>query len=81
MTLAARLKVGETLCNRVIKVDHAGEHGAISIYTTQLWMARRRTPELVAELEEFLNHERRHRALFGAALLTRKRPRRRSDHL
>jgi len=31
---------GEDLGNRMMKVDHAGEHGAICIYSGQLFMAR-----------------------------------------
>lgn len=68
MTLAARLNPGETLGDRVMKVDHAGEHGAICLYRAQLFFARWRAPETVAELEGFLAHERRHRARFGAEL-------------
>jgi ubiquinone biosynthesis monooxygenase Coq7 len=78
MELAARLKPGETLGDRVMKVDHAGEHGAICIYRAQLWFARWTAPEMIVELEEFLFHERRHRALFGAELARRGRRRCRS---
>jgi ubiquinone biosynthesis monooxygenase Coq7 len=49
-----------------MKVNHAGEHGAIAVYSTQRWIARWRAPDMVAELTEFLEHERRHRALFAA---------------
>jgi 3-demethoxyubiquinol 3-hydroxylase len=68
MALAARLKVGETLGDRVMKVDHAGEHGAICVYTAQRWLARWRAPDMVAELDELLAHERGHRAQFLAEL-------------
>ena len=71
MILAARLKPGETLGDRIMKVDHAGEHGAICIYRAQIAMARWRAPEMVAELEGFLAHERRHRQRFGAELSRR----------
>ena len=71
MQLTARLKVGETLGDRVMKVDHAGEHGAICIYRAQRRLARWRAPEMVDELEHFLAHERGHRALFGAELQRR----------
>jgi 3-demethoxyubiquinol 3-hydroxylase len=66
--LKARLNPGETFGDRVIKVDHAGEHGAVCIYLAQRWFARWRAPELVQELDDFLAHERGHRALFGAEL-------------
>jgi ubiquinone biosynthesis monooxygenase Coq7 len=81
MAIAARLQPGETLGDRVMKVDHAGEHGAICIYRAQLRLARWRAPEMVDELRGFLVHERRHRALFGAELARRGRRRCRSYHL
>lgn len=67
--------------DRIIKVNHAGEHGAISIYQAQRWIARWRAPEMVAELEHFLGHERRHRAIFLSLLAERGRSRCRSFHL
>jgi ubiquinone biosynthesis monooxygenase Coq7 len=78
MTLSARLKRGESLGDRVMKVDHAGEHGAVCIYRAQRWFARWRAPELVPELDGFLAHERGHRALFGAELQRRRQLRCRS---
>ena len=76
--ITARLKPGETLGDRVIKVDHAGEHGAVCIYLVQRWIARWRAPEMLAELGHFIEHERGHRAKFGAELERRGRPRCRS---
>ena len=52
--------------DRVMKVDHAGENGAIQIYTGQILMARITARALVAELREFRAHEERHRAIFAA---------------
>jgi demethoxyubiquinone hydroxylase (CLK1/Coq7/Cat5 family) len=40
MALMAHLHRGETLGDRVMKVDHAGEHGAVCIYLAQRWFAR-----------------------------------------
>ncbi len=71
MTIAARLAYGETLGDRVMKVDHAGEHGAICIYRAQRWMARWRASDMLAEIDGFLRHERRHRDIFGAELARR----------
>jgi 3-demethoxyubiquinol 3-hydroxylase len=68
MALAARLNSGESLGDRVVKVDHAGEHGAVCIYRAQRFFARWTAPDMVAELDGFLAHERRHRARFGAEL-------------
>ncbi len=39
--------------DRILKVNHAGEHGAVSIYTGQLMLARMRATSMVAELAEF----------------------------
>ncbi|WP_231671709.1 demethoxyubiquinone hydroxylase family protein [Pseudomonas quasicaspiana] len=66
------------LGNRIMKVDHAGEHGAICIYSGQLFMARLFAPDMVSELKEFLSHERRHRTVFQAELQRRNYPRCRS---
>lgn len=81
MTLAARLVRGESLGDRVMKVDHAGEHGAVAIYRAQRWFARWRAPDMLDEINEFLAHERGHRALFAAELHRRGRARCRSYHL
>ncbi|OYW47104.1 MAG: demethoxyubiquinone hydroxylase family protein [Sphingomonadales bacterium 12-68-11] len=78
MRLAARLSRGETLGDRIIKVDHAGEHGAVCIYSAQRWFATWRAPDMLDEIEEFIAHERGHRARFAAELERRGRPRCRS---
>ena len=78
MALGARLKPGETLGDRVIKVDHAGEHGAVCIYRAQRWFAQFRAPEMVPELDHFLTHERGHRARFRDELARRGQRRCRS---
>jgi len=80
-SLTATLHGSETLGDRIMKVNHAGEQGAIAVYTTQRWIARWRAPEMVAELTDFLAHERRHRTLFAAELAARGRARCRSYHL
>lgn len=66
------------LGGRFIKVDHAGEHGAVCIYTGQILMARLTAPALVSELTEFREHELRHREIFRLELARRGRPRCRS---
>ncbi len=58
---------------RVIKVDHAGEHAAVCIYRAQLAVARWRAPQVVPELEHFLSHALRHRAVFAEELRRRGR--------
>ncbi len=70
-TISARLKKGEPLANRILRVNHGGEHGAVNIYRAQTLVCRWRAPELVAELEEFQRHEEIHRSTFAAALYER----------
>lgn len=66
------------LGGRILKVNHAGEHGAINIYSGQIMMARLTARGMVEELVEFRLHEQRHRAIFGAELQRRGRRRCRS---
>lgn len=63
---------------RIIKVNHAGEHGAVNIYAGQIAMARLRARFLLAELSEFKAHEERHRSIFARELAQRGLPRCRS---
>jgi 3-demethoxyubiquinol 3-hydroxylase len=78
MELIGQPATGSSLGDRIIKVNHAGENGAISIYSGQIALARFTAPHMVAELEEFRSHERKHRAIFEAELQRRGRPRCRS---
>ena len=57
---------------RIIRVDHAGERGAIGIYTAQLIVARILYKDLVPTLEAMLCHERKHYATFSRLLKSRK---------
>ena len=52
------------LAGRVMKVNHAGEHGAVSIYTGQILMARFTAKSLLPELLAFKADEKRHRTTF-----------------
>jgi ubiquinone biosynthesis monooxygenase Coq7 len=63
MTERDQLAIG-----RILKVNHAGEYGAIRIYRAQLSVARRRYPDMVPFLEETLGHEIEHCALFRDAM-------------
>jgi ubiquinone biosynthesis monooxygenase Coq7 len=76
-----RLRSASTPGEVLLKVDHAGEHGAVSIYRAQRWVAGWRAPSMRAEVEEFIAHEQRHRALFSAELERRGVRRCRSYHL
>jgi ubiquinone biosynthesis monooxygenase Coq7 len=80
-TNAARLREGETLADRIIKVNHAGEHGAVNIYRGQRTACWWRDADLKAGLEELRSHEETHRAIFATELKRRGRPRCRSYHL
>ena len=57
--------------DRILKVNHAGEHGAVNIYRGQRLACFWRDSELKRELEEFRAHEERHRAIFAAELQRR----------
>ena len=57
---------------RIIKVNHAGEHGAVNIYAGQMMMARLRARVLLPELSEFKAHEERHRSIFARELERRR---------
>lgn len=61
--------------SRVLKVNHAGENGAVNIYTGQIFFARFTVPGMVDELAEFKSHDEGHRAIFWAELQRRNRPR------
>jgi ubiquinone biosynthesis monooxygenase Coq7 len=74
---AQSVKTNE-LGDRIIKVNHAGEHGAICIYSGQIFMARLTARDLIGELSEFRSHELRHRLIFGSELQRRGRSRCRS---
>jgi len=78
MTLHARLNANESLGGRVMKVNHAGEQGAVCIYSGQIFVARFTARSIVAELVEFKSHEEKHRATFLAELQRRGLPRCRS---
>src|SRR5262249_13682532 len=56
---------------RILKVNHAGEYGAVRIYRAQCWVARRLFPDVVAFLEETLAHEVRHCSMFQGAMPNR----------
>lgn len=53
---------------RTLKVNHAGEFGAIRIYAAQIAVARRLFPDMVPALSEMLDDEVEHCRLFFAAM-------------
>jgi len=56
---------------RILRVNHAGEYGAIRIYGAQIGVAKRWFPDVVPALSEMLSHEKQHRAAFFAAMPAR----------
>lgn len=52
------------IIRRILRVNHAGEHGAISIYTRQASAAAKRFDDLSPWISETLEHEVRHRTIF-----------------
>ena len=78
MATTALASEAEEFGSRVLKVNHAGENGAVNIYAGQIFAARLTAPSMVAELAEFKSHEEKHRAIFWAELQRRGRPRCRS---
>ena len=56
---------------RILKVNHAGEYGAIRIYRAQLWAAQRWHKGLVPFLGETLGHEIDHCQKFRDAMPAR----------
>lgn len=58
--------------NGIIRLNHAGERGAIAVYSAKLLLARILYKDMVDDLEEMLRHERDHFATFGRLLASRK---------
>jgi ubiquinone biosynthesis monooxygenase Coq7 len=56
---------------RILRVDHAGEYGAINIYTAQLLVARILYKDIVLQLEEMISHEKKHFETFDKLLVGR----------
>jgi len=57
--------------NQILRVDHAGERGAISIYKAQLFVSKALNRSCVPALEEMLEHELRHHQVFESLLKAR----------
>nr|WP_315838848.1 demethoxyubiquinone hydroxylase family protein [Bradyrhizobium prioritasuperba] len=57
---------------RIVKVNHAGEFGAIRIYSAQIVVSGWLWPDCRPALSEMLRHERNHCAIFGAAMPSRQ---------
>jgi ubiquinone biosynthesis monooxygenase Coq7 len=57
--------------DQILRVDHAGECGAIRIYRSQIAVAQILHPECVPELRRMLEHELRHFETFDSMLRAR----------
>lgn len=56
---------------RILRLDQAGEYGAIRIYSAQLFIARLFYQEIVTQLEEMILHEKEHYRIFTSLLNSR----------
>lgn len=56
------------LIRRILRVNHAGEHGAVAIYASQIALAAKRYPDILPWLQETLAHELKHREAFLKAM-------------
>jgi len=56
------------IIRRILRVNHAGEHGAVSIYSAQIAWARKRAPDILDWLEDTIGHEQKHREMFRSAM-------------
>lgn len=69
---AAHTRARDTVTiRRIVRVNHAGEYGAIRIYASQIAIARRLWPDVVPALEHMLADEIDHCAKFFAAMPAR----------
>ena len=57
---------------RIVRVNHAGEYGAIRIYTAQIAVSKKLYPDIAPALVDMLEHEKKHCALFFAAMPARQ---------
>lgn len=61
---------GRTI-QRILRVNHAGEYGAIRIYNAQIVVAEKFYPDVLGFLKETIEHEKEHCAKFLSLLKAR----------
>lgn len=66
---------------RILKVNHAGEYGAVNIYRAQILVGSIYAAGHLDVLRDFAEHEKRHLAIFAAELDRREIRRCRNFHL
>ena len=64
------LRPAQTKPEKMIKVDHTGENGAVNIYRAQSIGARLFARDLLPEIRDNQAHEERHREIFASQLKT-----------
>jgi len=62
------LRPAKTIAEKMIKVDHTGENGAVNIYRAQRLVSHIRARHLILQLAEFQSHEEEHREIFKERL-------------
>ena len=62
------LRPAQTISEKMIKVDHTGENGAVNIYRAQAIGARLFARDLLPEIRDNQAHEERHRDIFASQL-------------
>ena len=65
------LRKAETVAEKMIKVDHAGENGAVNIYRAQRLISLLLLRSLRPQLLEFQQHEEEHREIFRKHLASK----------
>ena len=70
--MAELSRQGALTIARIVRVNHAGEFGAIRIYSAQILVAKRFWPGCVPSLSEMLGHERTHCAAFRSTMPERQ---------
>jgi ubiquinone biosynthesis monooxygenase Coq7 len=65
------MRPAKTVAEKMIKVDHTGENGAVNIYRAQAIGAGLFARDLVAGIRENQAHEERHRQIFARQLKQR----------
>lgn len=56
---------------KILKVNHAGEFGAINIYKSQIFLSKLFMKDLVPVLQDFLADEQRHLDIFWQEIQAR----------
>lgn len=56
---------------KILKVNHAGEFGAVNIYRSQLFISKIFMKDLVPVIEDFLTDEKRHLDIFWSEIKRR----------